>query len=88
MDLDDVLRLQEEESLEDICCCTVAAVITQTFSYMIHGGLEYGYMCTGEVYIFLRVPGNDPSTIDYYLSVPEEDVGLTMGWTSDPNGDN
>ncbi|KAI9373439.1 hypothetical protein BJX61DRAFT_379503 [Aspergillus egyptiacus] len=88
MDLDEVLRLQEDESPEDICRRTVAAVITQTFSYMIQGGLEYGYMCTGEAYIFLRVPYDDPSTIYYYLSVPEEDVGSTTGWTGDPSGDN
>ncbi|KAJ5584704.1 uncharacterized protein N7459_004504 [Penicillium hispanicum] len=88
MDLDEVLRLQEDESPEDICRRTMAAVITQTFSYMIHGGLEYGFVCTGEAYIFLRVPDNDPSTIYYYLSVPEEDVGPTTGWTDDPNSDN
>ncbi|KAA8648117.1 uncharacterized protein ATNIH1004_004000 [Aspergillus tanneri] len=88
MDLDEVLRLQREESPEDICRRVVAAVITQTFSYMIHGGLEYGYVCTGEVFIFLRVLHNDPSTVYYYLSVPEEDVGQTTGWTGDLNGDN
>ncbi|KAK2757291.1 hypothetical protein FQN54_004805 [Arachnomyces sp. PD_36] len=88
MDLDEVLRLQEEESPADICRRTVAAVITQTFSYMVHGGLEYGYVCTGEAYIFLRVPHNDPSTVYYYLSVPEEDVGPTTGWKDEPKSDN
>ncbi|KKK18214.1 hypothetical protein P175DRAFT_0508565 [Aspergillus ochraceoroseus IBT 24754] len=88
MDLDEVLRFQEKESSEDICRRVVAAVITQTFSYMIHGGLEYGYVCTGEAFIFLRVLHDDPSTVYYYLSVPEEDVGTTTGWTGNPRDGN
>lgn len=71
MDLDEVVRLQEDESPEIICRRVVAALITQTFSYMIHAGREYGYVCTGEAFIF-RMCHNDPSTIYYYLSVPEE----------------
>ncbi|KAI5285235.1 hypothetical protein KEM54_000736 [Ascosphaera aggregata] len=88
MDFNEVLRAQEEESLKVICRRTVAAVSTQTFSYIFHGGLGYGYVCTGEAYIFLHVPVDDPSTIYYYLSVPKEDVGSTTGWTGDPSGDN
>ncbi|KAL5332340.1 hypothetical protein BJX70DRAFT_404699 [Aspergillus crustosus] len=88
MDLNEVVRLQKDESPEAICRRAVAAVITQTFSYMIHAGLEYGYVCTGEVFIFLRVLHDDPSTVYYYLSVPEEDVGPTTGWTGNPSEDN
>ncbi|KAL4985840.1 hypothetical protein BDW68DRAFT_164296 [Aspergillus falconensis] len=88
MDLDEVVRLQKVESPEVICRRVMAAVITQTFSYMIHAGLEYGYVCTGEAFIFLRVLHNDPSTVYYYLSVPEEDVGPTTGWTGNPSDDN
>ncbi|OJD26199.1 hypothetical protein ACJ73_02430 [Blastomyces percursus] len=88
MNLDEVLRLQEEESPQDICRRVVAAIITQAFSYMIHCGVEFGLVCTGEAYIYLRVPENDPSTVYYYLSVPQEDVGLTTGWTGDLNSDN
>ncbi|KAL4958856.1 uncharacterized protein BDV14DRAFT_23722 [Aspergillus stella-maris] len=88
MDLDEVVRLQKDESPEVICRRVVAAVITQTFSYMIHAGLEYGYVCTGEAFIFLRVLHDDPSTVYYYLSVPGEDVGLITGWTGNPSGDN
>lgn len=80
MDLDEVIRLQKDESPEIICRRALAAVITQSFSYMIHGGLEYGYVCTGEAFIFLRVLHDDPSTVYYYLSVPEEDVGQRTGW--------
>ncbi|PWY90674.1 hypothetical protein BO70DRAFT_306788 [Aspergillus heteromorphus CBS 117.55] len=87
MDLDDVVRLQDDESPDIICRRVVAAVITQTFSYMIHAGLEYGYVCTGEAFIFLRVLQDDPSTVYYYLSVPEEDVG-PVTWTGNPHDDN
>jgi len=88
MEVDQVVRYQQDETPEDICRRVVAAVITQTFSYMIKGGLEYGYVCTGEAFIFLRVLPNDPSTAYYYLSVPKEDVGETTGWTGDLNDDN
>ncbi|KAL4862358.1 hypothetical protein BDV12DRAFT_178897 [Aspergillus spectabilis] len=88
MDLDEVVRFQKDESPEVICRRVVAAVITQTFSYMIHAGLEYGYVCTGEAFIFLRVLHDDPSTIYYYLSVPKEDVGPRTEWTGNLNNDN
>ncbi|OQD68409.1 hypothetical protein PENDEC_c036G01700 [Penicillium decumbens] len=88
MEVDQVVRYQQDETPEDICRRVVAAVITQTFSYMIKGGLEYGYVCTGEAFIFLRVLPDDPSTAYYYLSVPKEDVGETTGWTGDLNDDN
>jgi len=87
MELDQVVRYQEVEKPDDICRRVMAAVITQAFSYMIEG-LEYGYVCTGEVFIFLRVLYDDPSTVYYYLSVPKEDVGETTGWTGGSNGDN
>ncbi|KAL4893407.1 hypothetical protein BDV59DRAFT_30432 [Aspergillus ambiguus] len=88
MDLDEVLRLQEGESPEDICRRTVAAIITQAFSYMIPAGVESGLVCTGQAYIYLRIPEDDPSTVLYYLSVPEEDVGPTTGWTGDLKSNN
>ncbi|KAL2374386.1 hypothetical protein RJ035_003249 [Blastomyces gilchristii] len=88
MELNQVVRYQEDKKPEDICRRVVAAVITQAFFYMITGGLEYGYVCTGEAFIFLRVLDSDPSTVYYYLSIPKEDVGETTGWTGDLNCDN
>lgn len=88
MDLDEVLRYKDVEPPEEICRRVIAAVITQAFSYMVHGGLEYGYVCTGEAFIFLRVLHDDPSTVYYYLSVPGEDVGASTGWTGDLDGEN
>jgi hypothetical protein len=88
MELDPVIRYQPHEKPEDICRRVVAAVITQLFSYMVQGGLEYGSVCTGEASIYLRVPRDDPSTVYYYLSVPKEDVGDSTGWTDGLDGDN
>lgn len=51
----------------------VAAVITQIFFYMVKTGVQYGYVCTGEAFIFLYIP-DDPSTIKYHLCVPNADV--------------
>jgi hypothetical protein len=88
MEVDQVVCYQEHETPQDICRRVVAAVITQAFSYMITAGLEFGYVCTGEAFIFLRVPLKDPSTVYYYLSAPKEDVGDTTGWTGNPSDDN
>lgn len=46
----------------------VAAVITQNFSYMVDSGVQYGYICTGEAFIFLHIP-EDPTSVYYYLCV-------------------
>ena len=82
MDLDEVVISRDPESLQDPSRRLIAAVITQTFSYMVRAGLEYGYVCTGEAFIFLH-GSDDPTTVEYYLSVPNQDVGLTTGWNSD-----
>jgi hypothetical protein len=81
MELDEVVQCHEDETLRDRFRRLVAAVITQAFSYMVRIGVEYGCVCTGEAYIFLRV-GDDPTTVNYFLSVPKGDVGETTGWTA------
>lgn len=73
MDLEDVLR--DADTLQERFRRLIAAVITQAFSYMVQAGLEYGWVCTGEAFIFLRVP-DDPRTVHYFLSVPKGDVGV------------
>uniref|UniRef100_A0A093VMC0 Reticulocyte-binding protein 2 like a n=1 Tax=Talaromyces marneffei PM1 TaxID=1077442 RepID=A0A093VMC0_TALMA len=88
MELDHIVRYQKDESPEDICRRVVAAIITQPADYMYKGGYEYGCVSTGEAYIFLRIPDDDPSTVLYFLSVPKEDVGDTTDWAGDVNGDN
>ncbi|KAJ6445211.1 Rab-GAP/TBC domain protein [Purpureocillium lavendulum] len=51
-----------------------AAVITQLFSYMLGLGTSYGYICTGEVFIFLHIPTENPSIVYYSTQVPNLDV--------------
>lgn len=48
-------------------------IITELFSYMLGKGVRYGYIVTGEAYIFLRI-GDDPSCVSYSLCVPNLDV--------------
>jgi hypothetical protein len=50
-----------------------AAVVTRLFSYMIGKGIQYGYVCTGQVFVFLHIP-DDPATVYYYVCVPNLDV--------------
>jgi hypothetical protein len=80
MELDEVVEVGEDESLAIRCRRLVAAVITQGYSYMVRAKVEYGWIYTGEVTIFLRVPDN-PSTVYYALSVPKGDVVPTTDWS-------
>ncbi|OAA58594.1 Protein kinase-like domain protein [Niveomyces insectorum RCEF 264] len=50
-----------------------AAVVTQLFSYMVGKGIRYGYVCTGQTFVFLVI-ADDPGTVYYYVSVPNLDV--------------
>ena len=46
------------------------AVVTQLFSYMVGKGIQYGYVCTGQVFVFLHIP-DDPAIVYYYVCVHE-----------------
>ena len=50
-----------------------AAVVTQLFSYMIGKGIQYGYVCTGYAFVFLRIP-RSPATVYFSVCVPNLDV--------------
>ena len=51
----------------------VAAVITQTFSYMVRSETQYGYIATGEAFVFLHIKlEDDMKTAYYYLAEPNE----------------
>jgi hypothetical protein len=50
-----------------------AVVVTQLFSYMIGKGIQYGYVCTGEAFVFLHIP-DDPTVVYYSVCVPNLDV--------------
>ncbi|CAK7265294.1 hypothetical protein SEPCBS119000_001439 [Sporothrix epigloea] len=49
------------------------AAVTQLFSRMIAKGIQYGYVGTGQTYVFLYIP-DDPSIVYYHVSVPNKDV--------------
>ncbi|KAK2052519.1 hypothetical protein LY76DRAFT_630015 [Colletotrichum caudatum] len=50
-----------------------AAVVTQLFSCMIGKGIQYGYVCTGEAFVFLHIP-DDPTSVYYSVHIPNLDV--------------
>jgi hypothetical protein len=52
----------------------VAAVATQTFHEMIQNGLEYSYIVTGEVFVFLHIRADEGTTLYYHVTVPSDDV--------------
>lgn len=87
MELNDVIKRDQNEGPKARFRRLVAAVITQAFSYMVVLGLEYGYVCTGAAYIFLHIP-EDPTTVHYFLSVPNDDVATTTGWEPDSDQPN
>ena len=51
-----------------------AAAVTQTFHYMIEGGLEHSYLTTGEAIVFLKIDWADPTTLYYHMAEPSEEV--------------
>ncbi|KAL2364504.1 hypothetical protein RJZ56_002549 [Blastomyces dermatitidis] len=87
MELDEVVELHCDDTEKIKDQCSVAAVITQAFSYMVKAGVEYGYVSTGEAFIFLHFKADEPGTVYYYLSVPETDVGKETGFTGEFEGD-
>ncbi|KAL8760968.1 MAG: hypothetical protein Q9184_002871 [Pyrenodesmia sp. 2 TL-2023] len=57
-----------------------AAVLTQTYQYMIETGCEYSCVSTGEAIVFLWVPADSPSQLHYHLAEPglEADEGKDL----------
>ncbi|KAL8910202.1 MAG: hypothetical protein Q9171_004500 [Xanthocarpia ochracea] len=52
----------------------MAAVMTQTFHYMIEEGLPYSYITTGQAFVFLHIRQDDPTTLFYHLSIPSQET--------------
>ena len=52
----------------------VAAAMTQTYSYMLHSGVEYGCVITGEAMAFLWIKEDDSKSLYYHLAEPNEEV--------------
>ncbi|OAA65778.1 Protein kinase-like domain protein [Niveomyces insectorum RCEF 264] len=51
-----------------------ASAITQTYHYMIEGGLEYGLLTTGELIVFLKIDWDEPETLLFHLAEPSAEV--------------
>lgn len=64
---------QEGHGFEFAARRLATAVVTQLFSYMIGKGIRFGYVDTGEAYVFLYI-SDDPSCVYYYLCAPSLDV--------------
>ncbi|KAJ6038648.1 uncharacterized protein N7446_012062 [Penicillium canescens] len=65
---------QEGDIFEFYATRLIATVVTQIFSYMIDSGVRYGYICTGEAFVFLHIPKDDPTVVQYFLCIPNQDV--------------
>ncbi|KAI9730984.1 MAG: hypothetical protein M1834_005445 [Cirrosporium novae-zelandiae] len=64
------LNQRSAENSEEV----IAAVVTQAFDAMINCGLEYTYIITGEAIVFLRVNENEPTTLYYHVSLPNQEA--------------
>ncbi|KAI1401858.1 hypothetical protein F4819DRAFT_311567 [Hypoxylon fuscum] len=51
-----------------------AAAIAELFCNTVKRGKQYGYLCTGEAFIFVHIPSNDPTIAYYWVSIPEYDA--------------
>lgn len=49
----------------------VSAVVTELFSTMVRSGVQYGYVSTGQVTIFLHI-SDDPGRIEYHVCNPRD----------------
>ncbi|KAM5438211.1 hypothetical protein McanMca71_000371 [Microsporum canis] len=50
------------------------AALTQTFDYMIRQGLEYSCLTNGRIKVMLRVPIDNPETLQYSILEPSKDA--------------
>ncbi|EGD92990.1 hypothetical protein TESG_00550 [Trichophyton tonsurans CBS 112818] len=50
------------------------AALTQTFDYMIGQGLEYSCLTNGRIKVMLRVPIDNPETLQYSILEPSRDA--------------
>lgn len=57
----------------------VAAVIAQTFDYMVETGLSYSFITTGEAIVFLKLDWTDPTTLYYFLVEPGSEIDEVQG---------
>ncbi|EXU95373.1 protein kinase [Metarhizium robertsii] len=51
-----------------------AAAVSQTYHYMIEGGLNFGLLTTGEAIVILMIDWDNPQTLYYHLAEPGPEV--------------
>ena len=82
MDLDqDIINqpafsTDEAEKFREQSEQSVAAVVTQLYSYMLKAGIEFGYISTGEIYLFLQIRRTEPESVYYHLAEPNVNVNI------------
>ncbi|GKZ96826.1 hypothetical protein AnigIFM59636_011344 [Aspergillus niger] len=64
---------QEGDTLEFMPTRLVVAMVAQIFLYMRHS-IQYGYICTGEAFVFLYIPGSNPTLFNILLCMPNQDA--------------
>ncbi|KAL8644542.1 MAG: hypothetical protein Q9210_007203 [Variospora velana] len=52
----------------------VAAAATQTYTYMLVGGIQYGCIVTGEAIVFLYIDAKESQTLYYHLAIPSKEL--------------
>ncbi|EGE79566.2 hypothetical protein BDDG_02507 [Blastomyces dermatitidis ATCC 18188] len=67
---------QDSDDVEFCCRRLVVVVTTQLCSYMVHKGVCYSYICTGEAFIFIHIL-DDSSSVQCALCRPELNVKVT-----------
>lgn len=65
------LMSKDDESLEFYTRREVFALITGLFSYLVKTGVQYGYVSTGDIMIFLHI-SDDPEQIEYHVWNPRD----------------
>ncbi|KAJ5404041.1 hypothetical protein N7509_003912 [Penicillium cosmopolitanum] len=85
MDLARDVINQEGDTFEFYATRLVAAVVTQIFSYMIDSGVRHGYICTGEAFVFLHIPKDDPTIVQFLaddeLRLHRTAIGQVLAFT-------
>lgn len=70
----DTVSTDPDERFFENAQTLVAAAATQTYSYMLVSGIQYGCIVTGEAIVFLYIKAKAPETLYYHLAIPSKEV--------------
>lgn len=70
----DIIQSPFTGKFDNMSQVLIVAVITQLYHHMFMVGTRFGYITTGEAYIFLEVSAEDPRVTSYSVCVPRYDV--------------